>query len=697
MTQLALAKPIENVDNADEAVVLGVIHHLMPMLGAWRRGEDLRGEIEAAERQQPGLQSTLDQARSAQKAASDALAAAQDTVFNGAATGQAVAALVGAVVGWWFMGAITAVVVLAVLGAWAFSTAKKAADAIKATLSQALAQADAALASADSACQHNRSRIEELKAELTSRAVGFPDIKVTPIDFALRSAEVSGHHVLLDLSESHAPVKLKAIDVSAMEEGLSHISDKVQALLQVPPLLTPEEHDHSDDPVHELFGEESDLQHLVGQFTLSLGKLRDIDLTLPLVPKGSLLVERAASASLPKAEAGPRVHMASQLNPKAIAAFVDQVNSNRERGLAIFAELNEVFGNLDRVCALYAQARVASVNTLHANLLDVLGSAAWCSRRVYCPRTIQSTAYIEELLGIKASKAYLLSFDDLITRLHDDVEIHKRLQSKPDLEEQLAQSYDAVQQFMEGAQFDAEGRRLDVGQRPRHIESQFDEAVKHFGHVLQKVMTGSAYPVLNFSTEAQLYYDPDNQEWSSNTTPYVYCTADAIRFGSVVKAYSDLMIPLWEHLWTEKADFRKSELFRTNEEMRRMTEKESEKLIDIANQFRADMRAVRENVYLLESDLKSKYAEILSFRDSMSALGLMSERAADAVSDDKLQKLVMGESTLTTAEKYETLLSGMPQTQAANRGSVHDPIDLIREPDALLPYAGAQQPRLLNQ
>lgn len=697
MTQLALARPIENVDNADEAVVLGVIHHLMPMLSAWRSGEDLRSEIDTAERAQPGLQSTLDQARSAQQAASGALAAAKNRVFNGAATGQAVAALLGAVAGWWFFGAITAAVVLAVLGGWALSTAKKAANAIKAELSQTLAAADSALASADGAYQHNRHRIEELKAELSQRAVGFPDVKVTPIDFALRSAEVSGHHVLLDLSESHTPVKLKAIDVSAMEEGLSHISDKVQALLQVPPLLTPEEHAASDDPVHELFGEESDLQQLVGQFTLSLGKLRDIDLTLPLVPKDSLLVERAAGASLPKADAGPRVHMASQINPKAIAAFVDQVNSNRERGLAIFGELNEVFGNLDRVCALYAQARVASVNTLHANLLDVLGSAAWCSRRVYCPRTIQSSAYIEELLGIRSSKAYLLSFDDLITRLHDDVEIHKRLQSKPDLEEQLAHSYDAVQQFMEGAQFDAEGRRLDVGQRPRHIESQFDEAVKHFGQVLQKVMTGSAYPVLNFSTEAQLYYDPDNQEWSSNTAPYVYSTADAIRFGSVVKAYSDLMIPLWEHLWTEKADFRKSELFRTNEEMRRMTEKESEKLIDIANQFRADMRAVRENVYLLESDLKSKYAEILSFRDSMSALGLMSERAADAVSDDKLQKLVMGESTLTTAEKYETLLSGMPQTQAANRGSVHDPIDLIREPDALLPYAGAQQPRLLNQ
>jgi hypothetical protein len=697
MTQFSLARPIENIDSADETMVLGVIHHLMPMLDAWRSGEDLRLEVDTAERAQSGMQSALDQARSAQKTASDALAAAKDTVFKGTAIGQVVAALVGAVLGWWWLGAISAVVVIAVLGGWAYSTAKKAANSIKNDLSKSLAQADALLANADNACQQNLNRIEELKAELNQRAVGFPDVKITPIDFALRSAEVSGHHVLLDLSESYEPVKLKAIDVSAMEEGLSLISDKVQALMQVPPLLTPEEHASNDDPVHELFGEESDLQQMVGQFTLSLGKLRDIDLTLPLVPKDSLLVERAASSSLPKVESGPRVRMASQIDPIAIASFVDQVNSNRERSLVIFSELNEVFSNLERVCSLYAQARVASVNTLHANLLDVLGSAAWCSRRVYCPRTIQSGDYIQELLGIQASRAYLLSFDDLSARLHDDVEIHKRLQSKPDLVEQLAQSYDAVQQFMEGAQFDTEGRRLDVGQRARHIESQFEVAVKHFGNVLQKVMTGSAYPVLNFSTEAQLYYDPDNQEWSSNTTPYFYSTADAIRFGSVVKAYSDLMIPLWEHLWTEKADFRKSELFRTNEEMRRMTEKESEKLIDIANQFRADMRTVRENVYMIESDLRSKYSEIISFRDSMSALGLMSERAAEAVSDEKLQKLNTGESLLSKSDKYETLLSVMPQTQAANRGSVHDPIDLVREPDALLPYAGAQPPRLLNQ
>jgi hypothetical protein len=37
--------------------------------------------------------------------------------------------------------------------------------------------------------------------------------------------------------------------------------------------------------------------------------------------------------------------------------------------------------------------------------------------------------------------------------------------------------------------------------------------------------------------------------------------------------------------------------------MIRMSEKESEKLIEIGNQFRSDMRGNRENIYLIEAVL----------------------------------------------------------------------------------------------
>lgn len=695
MSKLVLVKPIENIDNVDESLVLGVIHHLMPMLSSWRKGEDLRQELAVAQTLTPAAKKVLDSAQATQSAAATAHKSAAERVFTGSARATLIAAaVIGGIAAWqvgWFVGAIVATA----LGIWAMLIAQKAAKAIKTALGISLAKADTQLAWADTYYRDNLHKIQALQEDIKTRELGFPDIQVSPVEFLLQTADVSGHAVLIDLSQSHSDVQLKAVDVSAMEEGLSHITDKVNTLLSVPPLLTPQEHAHSDDPVHELFGEENDLQQLVSQFTLSMGKLRDVNLTLPLVPKDSILMERATQASLPDADKGVQLRMTSNLDSIAIEQFVEQANNNRERGHALFAELNEVFSNLDRVCHLYSQARVTSVNTLHNNLLGVLNSASWCGRRFYCPRTIQEPQYVEDLLGIRASKAYLLSLDDLFTRLHSDSEINKRLQTKPELEETLAQSYQEVQEFMDGVSFDAEGRRLDQGKRPKHIESQFDEAIQRFTHVLQKIMTGSAYPVLNFSAESQLYYDPDNQEWTSNVSPYVYSSADAMKYGSVVKAYSDLMIPLWEHLWTEKADFRKSELFRTNEEMRRMTEKESEKLIDIANQFRADMRAVRENVHLLESDLHSKYSEILSFRDSMSALGLMSDRAAEAVSDAKLQKFIMGDSALSVAERYETMLGTMPQAQAENRGAVHDPIDIIREPDALLPQPAGYSARLL--
>jgi hypothetical protein len=176
----------------------------------------------------------------------------------------------------------------------------------------------------------------------------------------------------------------------------------------------------------------------------------------------------------------------------------------------------------------------------------------------------------------------------------------------------------------------------------------------------------------------------------------VYRTPDAIKYGSVVKAHCDLMIPLWEHLWTEKADFRKSELFRTNEMMISMSEKEGEKLISVANQFRDDLRTNRENLYLLESDLNAKYDEILSFRDGMSMLGLLSPRVMEQITDERLQRLLIGESPLSVASTYETTLSSFPKAQGLTRGTVHDPIEVVREPGIMLSTPRVGGPRLIS-
>jgi hypothetical protein len=130
--------------------------------------------------------------------------------------------------------------------------------------------------------------------------------------------------------------------------------------------------------------------------------------------------------------------------------------------------------------------------------------------------------------------------------------------------------------------------------------------------------------------------------------------------------------------------------------MIRMSEKESEKLIEIGNQFRSDMRGNRENIYLIEADLKSKHAEIVSFRDGLHKLGLLSDRSMQQLSDERLASLVIQDSPLSVSDRYETTLSALPQAQAEGRGTAADPIDMVKDPAVLLSYEAHDAPRLMG-
>jgi hypothetical protein len=699
MTTLSLARPIENIHTSHEAKVLAIIEHLMPALSGWRLGEGGRDELSALENdiQEKGV--ALEISKNAMMTARDQHDSAMFNPFNqyNLLTTIGILSVASFIiyfaslgVAWSCLVYLLAIAFIVLVG---ISNVSKLKKDLSATVYQR--EVEGAKLSA------NLADLSEIKArlstEIASRATRFPEVKVADVRFRLEGARIAGHNVLLDISGAHDAVTLKAIDISGLKSDLTKISERVHSLLLVPPLLTPGERAPEEDPFLALFGEEEQLQDLVNEFTLNLGKVKDAILRLPLVPSQSLLMERLAAGDLEVSENVSAIELSGLIGMQsAIVKFSDQVDLTRESGPQTFVELSEVFESLTEICNLYANARVSSINTIHANVIDVLNRAAWCNRRFYCPRSIQSPKYIEDLLGIEPNLAYLLGFGELMQRLRGDAEIGKRLDAKPEIEVQLHDAYYTIHDFIEGVAFDENGVRKDEGGRPRHMEEQFQEAVKRFANLLQTAMTGAAYPMLNFSSEAQIFYDPEVDEWGSTTLPYVYKTAEAIKYGGLVKAYSDLMVPLWEHLWTEKADFRKSELFRTNDAMIRMSEKESEKLINIADQFRADMRTVRENVHLIESDLKSKYSEITMFRDSMDNLGLLSPRAKEAITDEKLRDILLSDTKLSTTDRYEISLGAIPQSQAQNRGTVYDPIDIVREPNAIVTCRPSTGPRLLS-
>ena len=676
-----LIQSFNQIDDVNEQSVLAILAHLTPTLSHWRSGSDLQLQINEIDQKLCSLESDEASLRNQ----CDSAALELGMVYKDYKSGPAISLYGGLLllfIGWFVSGWLMAAGIAA--AAWG----GRALDQKKKALTEALNEAETALGQNTAAIDSCRSDTQNLKSMLLDREDAFPEVTHARLAFPVAEQTILGKTTLLDQSGIFPDASLTTIDLSEIHSNLKTLSDRIEAIRDVPVLLSPNIPDQQDDTINVLHGEESILQDLVGDFTGTLAQVRDVELSLPLIPKSSP-VAKAACADISSALDEHAVVMVGGQDgaTEAIDKFVAQVNQTRQSGTKMLLELKDSFDQLQSICDSYANARASSMNDVHAQLFEVLNRASWCSKRFYCPRSILSPAYIEDVIDVHPLHAHKLDFDTLMDNLRRDATVASRIQARPELCDELYAHYTAIGDIAGGIEFDEAGEPIDIGDRPAYLVDQFEESLMRFRRTLSVLMTGSVHPVLTFSKEARMFYDPDIEEWSSDTLPYRYSTADMLRYGQLPKVTTDLMVPLWEHLWTEKADFRKSELFRTNESILRMTEKESEKLIEVGNQFKADMRTVRENVYLLESDLKSKFDELVAFRDGMSALGLLSERQRAFLTDEKLKQISLGdESVLSEAEDYELLLGMEPKAQAERRGTVNDPIELVRAPESLISY-----------
>jgi hypothetical protein len=701
MIENILIRPINNISDPNEESVLAILAHLFPVLEDWRAGEDFRMELEELNSSKTKFESEISTLKWQTKQVNDELQAFFKN-FKSFPLPLLIGGLMVAIGG--FLSSNLAefpagnIIGFAGILSIAGGVAKILKN--KKKLAEELMQLTQTVNAKSAELTQINASIEGLKKELLSRVDTFPEVTQIRGAFPVSSKNILGKQMLLDESGLFPSTALETIDLSAIQSDLDSTVSQIELIRNVPVLLSPAKDSEGSDAINTLYGEENVIKNLVNEFTHALGQIKDVELILPLVPKDSFLANTYKDGNLTKGNYGVdqiTPIIPSVVNVEEIDQFVEQVNSTKELGVKVFAELKSTFDSLQGICESYSFARSASINNVHEKLFEVLNKATWCSKRFYCPRTIQAPLYVEDLLNVHPLDAHKLSFDVLVSNLNSDPIVSARIKERQEITDQLYVHYQAIYDLKSDMDFDEEGNMIDIGERPAYITDQFQEALQRFRRTLSVIMTGSPNPILTFSKEAEMYYDPEVDEWRSDIIPYVYNTASMMRYGQVLKVTSDLMIPLWEHLWTEKADFRKSELFRTNESIILMTEKESEKLIEVGNQFKADMRTVRENVYLLESELSSKYDELIAFRDGMESLGLLSERQKLFLTDEKLKEISVGErSVLEEGDDYETLLGLEPRVQAERRGTVGDPIDFVRSPDILISYKGSASKRLAS-
>jgi hypothetical protein len=141
---------------------------------------------------------------------------------------------------------------------------------------------------------------------------------------------------------------------------------------------------------------------------------------------------------------------------------------------------------------------------------------------------------------------------------------------------------------------------------------------------------------------------------------------------------------MWNHLWTEKDDLRKQEIFRTNESLQRMSEKESEKLVNIGDQYRSDMRPVRENLIRSSADAENKQAQLFDTIEGLADIGLLSAADGDKARRE-IQDKLGGDlaDSKRRAEAKELLLTQEPQAQVRRRAGAIDPVSMFMTPESL--------------
>lgn len=680
MPVFSLARPFDNLQSLPEMQAMALVNHLGTDLSAWREGRDLEQRKVAKEQQLEEFRAELTGVAAEAEECGPLIEKAQKAVrlatFGTVAAGLAL--FLGLVPG---LGLVAVMGLVAAVGLLVYRNSnQKAASAAMARLDQCRARE----ASLKQEISGAAAAIEKIGEEIVSRAQAYPEVAVAPVRLAVEVAKVGERTVLLDNAGFHEDARLQVLDPRPIKKKIKKIRPEIDKLRNVPAMLSVQDGKAYEDPLNTLYGEEDRIADLVDTFSAGLGDLDRIEIGLPLVESSSTLAQRLSNGELDPVLSDSAIVLKDTEATDQIEGFVDQLNDAKKDGSDVLAGIQEVSEGLGEICDRYNAARQDSINTLHANLLEVLGKAHWCNRRFYCPRTIMSPAYIQDLIGIDLVDAHLLPVNVLLERLRSEPAIARRMDGSPDLPQQLVGQHEAIHQISaQAGSLDLAGD-VSANERARIFNDEEAELIKAFRLTLQKAMTGASRPLLAFSKESVLYFDPETEVWESRTSPYSYSTLDVARYGSVVKVYSDLLVPLWENLWTEKADFRKSELFRTNEAMISMSEKETEKLIDIANQFRADMRTVRENTNIFRAELTSKIEEVREFRSSMDRIGLLSDNLKTTLSDERIAALDVEGGDTGSIDSYENILTYKPQAQAEARGTVHDPIDYVREPGIVI-------------
>jgi hypothetical protein len=538
-------------------------------------------------------------------------------------------------------------------------------------------------------CAAIEKELESLKPSKVVTAVGRAYLPFQPMSLA-------GYSVLVDGTGTTPGTRLALPDLSTNADALERVRETVEDAKRTPMLLRAT----GDGPsaVEHIHGEENDLGTAIDTFSEVLESVPILSAELPLVSREDPIQQPLRTKHTPKSGFGATIRGNTAATRESLSLVQRYTDTMRGSGKHIEQTLRTLRDDLKTVLLRYGELRSAAVEEAHRALTEVLRHSDYAHVTYYCPRCNRVPQYLFEQLGVNLETAHEANPIDLLHALQKNEEARQRIVSDEGLMGDLSNIWHGIAELdaaIEGWKSKVEAATLHVGNldlrdvqmnetRLRALRAQRSQLVSQFQALLRKIVTGNPRPVLELSRQARLQLDPDTGEWDCPLCELHVDDQELARLGRLLKVKDELLMPMWNALWAEKDDFRKSELFRTNEQIQRLVEKEVGALRDVAEQYRADMRPVRENLMIAATAAISARDQLESAVSSLQALGVISKtRATETMG--RLGQLTGGDldQLKKRAEHKETLLNQEPQATMGRRVMAIDPISKLMTPDQL--------------
>lgn len=570
--------------------------------------------------------------------------------------------------------------------------ARRKHDSRRAQLTGDLRDASQQRSVAQAAVAEARSRREALEAQVQTIKVESPLRTIGQVLLPVRSVKVGGYSALVDESGAVPPTKIALPELPASESVLATVDEAVAAAKARPALLDATSTSTTASDPGQLHGQERQLADAMRQFSEMIEGARVQESTVRLVDRDDGLAALARKGGQTEPLRGVVLRRGG--DAKAAAALISSsLGRSRSGGGDARDRLKRASASLQEAAAGMGALRSNAVRHVHDAVASVVERSHFAHSRFYCPRCNQVPQYLFHRVGLDENTAHQLDPAELLERLQQDPDAAARIDREPSLVEKLAQTIEKLGELratLATAEADMDRARssnvpiteLRVREAMlRAHRSELEKILVQFRASVRQIVTGQIRPLTELSRQATLELNPDSQRWTCASCSTVFDDPYVARMGQVLRIRDELMMPMWAHLWAEKADFCRSEVFRSNEQVANLIEKESVAMRDIAEQYRADMRPVRENLIRSVSEAMQGRERLTDTLQSLVALGAASRRDVDA----RVQEL--GEMTggdlaamKQRAERKESFLVQLPLGQVVARPGLLGPVEQQSDP-----------------